>query len=204
MPSMKRVGLFGGSFNPPHVAHQLVALYVLETQPIDELWFVPVYTHVFGKALAAFEHRVALCELAAAPLGSRVRVVRTEEELARRPGFVGSRTLDLVEHVAGQGVAPRLVVGADILAETASWHRWDAVVAAAPLIVVGRGGHALPTGSTETGVTMPQISSTRVRALLAQAHAGSHDAAAELRGLLPGQVLRYIADHRQYEDAVAG
>lgn len=201
---MKRVGLFGGSFNPPHVAHQLVALYVLETQPIDELWFVPVFTHVFGKALAAFEHRVALCELAAAPLGTRVRVVRTEEELARRNGFVGSRTLDLVEHVVGLGVAPRLVVGADILGETASWHRWDAVVAAAPLIVVGRGGHAVPAGSSETGVAMPQISSTRVRALLAQAHAGSDDAAAELRGLLPGQVLRYIADHRLYEDAVAG
>ena len=49
---MTRVALFGGSFNPPHVAHQLVALYVLETQPVDELWFVPVYEHVFGKPLA--------------------------------------------------------------------------------------------------------------------------------------------------------
>ena len=42
---MTAIALFGGSFNPPHVAHQLVALYVLETQPIDELWFVPTYTH---------------------------------------------------------------------------------------------------------------------------------------------------------------
>jgi nicotinate-nucleotide adenylyltransferase len=70
---MTRIALFGGSFNPPHVAHQLVALYVLETQPIDELWIVPVYTHALGKQLADYEHRVAMCELAAAPLGSRRR-----------------------------------------------------------------------------------------------------------------------------------
>ena len=49
---MTRVALFGGSFNPPHVAHQLVALYILETQDVDELWFVPTYAHPFGKQLA--------------------------------------------------------------------------------------------------------------------------------------------------------
>ncbi len=51
---MARVALFGGSFNPPHVAHQMVALYVLETQPVDELWFVPTYAHPFGKALVDY------------------------------------------------------------------------------------------------------------------------------------------------------
>src|SRR5882762_10166540 len=95
-----RVAVFGGSFNPPHAAHQLVALYVLETQPVDELWFVPTYAHPFGKPLAAYDHRLAMCELAAAPLGPRVRVSRAEAELAQRPDFVASRTLDLVEHLA--------------------------------------------------------------------------------------------------------
>src|SRR6478736_1885710 len=111
---MRTVGLFGGSFNPPHVAHQLVALYVLETH-VDELWFVPTYSHPFGKDLVAFDDRVAMCELAAAPLGARARVLRTEQELAQRPGFVASRTLDLIEHLAAQhsDVELRLVVGAD-------------------------------------------------------------------------------------------
>src|SRR5687767_13987437 len=99
---MTRVGLFGGSFNPPHVAHQLVALYVLETQAVDELWFVPTYVHPLAKQkqLVSYRHRVAMCELAAAPLGPRAIVSRVEEELAQRPGFVASRTLDLVEHLA--------------------------------------------------------------------------------------------------------
>ena len=189
---MTRVALFGGSFNPPHVAHQLVALYVLETQPVDELWFVPTYVHPFGKPLVAYEHRVAMCELAAAPLGPRARVTRAEAELAARPGFVTSHTLDLVDHVAAQGHAPRLVIGADILAEATKWHRWDDVVARAPLIVVGRGGHAAPQAGVATGVTMPEVSATRVRDLLAARRS-------EVSGLVPREVLRYIAQHHLYQ-----
>lgn len=189
---MTTIALFGGSFNPPHVAHQLVALYILETQPVDELWFVPAYAHPFGKPLAAYEHRVAMCELAAAAIGPRAQVSRAEEELARRPGFVASRTLDLVEHLAAAGHALRLVIGTDILGETHKWYRWDEVVARAPLIVVGRTGHPLPAGSVATDVTMPEISSTRIRELVAR---GAED---ELRGLLPKQVLGYIARHHLY------
>lgn len=188
---MTTIALFGGSFNPPHAAHQLVALYVLETQPVDELWFVPVYAHPFGKDLAPYEHRIAMCERAVAALGPRAKVSRVEAELAQRPGFSVSRTLDLVDHLAAPDRELRLVVGADILGETQSWHRWDEVVARAPLIAIGRTGFPVPPGSTVTGVTMPEISATRIRALL---RAG--DPAAE--ALLPRGVLRYIAEHHLY------
>lgn len=204
----KTIALFGGSFNPPHVAHQLVALYVLETQPIDELWFVPTYTHPFGKKLATYDARVTMCELAIAALGPRVKVSRAEEELGRKPDFVASRTFDLVEHVAAQGHDVRLVVGTDILGETHKWHRWDDLVAKAPLIVVGRTGFDLPVGSVATPITMPEISSTRIRELLAKQRpiprastepttgAADND---ELRGLLPKEVLWYIAEHHLYK-----
>src|SRR5687767_8949980 len=142
---MRRVGLFGGSFNPPHVAHQLVALYVLETQ-VDEVWFVPAYTHVFGKQLAPFEHRVAMCELAAAPLGARAVVSRAEQELAQRPDFVASRTLDLIDHLHAKmpDAQLHLVVGTDILGDTDKWYRWDEVTRRAPPIIIGRSGYPLP------------------------------------------------------------
>jgi nicotinate-nucleotide adenylyltransferase len=211
---MTRIALFGGSFNPPHVAHQQVALYVLETQPVDELWIVPTYAHPFAKPLAPYADRLAMCELAAAPLGPRVRVSRAEQELAARPGFVASRTLDLIDHLAAgdPSASWRLVVGADILGETAKWHRWDDVVARAPLIVVGRAGYPLPPGSTDTGLVMPEVSATRVRALLAaltpaeRARLTQDDddeaddtgdavgaATSALGSLLPASVLRYIA-----------
>src|SRR5262245_52962833 len=99
---MAVIGLFGGSFNPPHVAHQLVALYVLETQPVDAVWIAPTFRHAFGKELASFADRVAMCRLAMAPLGERVVISEAEAELAARPGFVSSRTLHLVEMLRAQ------------------------------------------------------------------------------------------------------
>ena len=213
------VALFGGSFNPPHAAHQLVALYVLETQPVDELWFVPAYAHVFGKPLAPYDHRIAMCELAAAPLGARVRVSRAEQALAARPGFVASRTLELVEHLAAEHPerAFRLVVGSDIARETDRWYRWDELVRRAPPIWIARPGHPVPPHTSRT-VEMPDISATAIRAMLAAlppdaraqlaagggARAGGARAVGapgELAQLLPRAVLWYIARHGLFTDA---
>jgi nicotinate-nucleotide adenylyltransferase len=191
---VSRVALFGGSFNPPHVAHQLVALYVLETCAVDELWFVPTCVHPFHKALAPYEDRIAMCTLAVRALGSRAKVSRAEEDLETKPGFVSSRTLELVELL--RELHPehhfRLVIGGDILAETHKWYRWDDLAALAPPIVVGRSGFAGAADATETGVVMPEISATHARALVA---AGDPRAAS----LLPSAVLRYIAARGLYK-----
>jgi nicotinate-nucleotide adenylyltransferase len=188
---MKRVALFGGSFNPPHVAHELVALYVLETQPVDELWFLPVYEHVFGKDLAPFADRVAMCKLVADALGPRAAVSLAEQTLAQQPGFAGSRTYDLLEllRTLEPDVAPRWVVGSDILGETAKWHRWDDVVAMAPLIVIERPGYPTPPEYAR-GLPMPDVSSTRIREALKARRA--------LGDLLPGRVLEYIDSRQLY------
>jgi nicotinate-nucleotide adenylyltransferase len=192
----RTVALFGGSFNPPHVAHQLAVLWFLETQAIDELWLVPTFTHVFGKQLADYAHRVAMCELAAEALGPRARVSTAEADLARTPGFVASRTFDLLAHLeqAHPHLRFRLAIGADILAETDRWHRWDDVARQAPPIVIARPGFV-----GGIGARMPTVSSTHVRQLLARAN-GGHDAAAsaELSTLVPARVLRYIGAHGLY------
>jgi len=109
-----RVAFFGGSFNPPHVAHQLVALYVLETEPVDELWLVPCWKHPFDKVLAPYADRLQMCRLAAAALGSRVKVSDVEGRLGGE-----SRTLRTIK--ALQQERPdcqlHLVVGGDIETE---------------------------------------------------------------------------------------
>jgi len=188
--SGKTIALYGGSFNPPHIAHELVAMYVLETQPVDSLWFVPTFQHPFGKPLAPFMDRVAMCLLIAQALGDRAHVMRSEEQLARKPGFVASRTLDLIEHLESihDGARFRLVIGSDILTETGQWHRWDEVARRAPPIVVSRPG--FPGG---TGVAI-DVSSTRVRALLAAKDPSASE-------LVPRSVLSYIAGHGLYDRA---
>lgn len=182
MSAPRTIGLFGGSFNPPHVAHQMVALYVLETCPIDELWVIPTHRHPFAKELVDFAHRCAMCELAFAALDGRVAVSRIEAELDQPV----SRTLDTVEavRVRHPDLTLRLVVGADILTESHKWYRWDDIVALAPPIVVGR------AGLDDRDVDMPAVSSTEIRERLARGH--------RVDTLVPRSVVRYIDEHGLY------
>lgn len=153
---MPEIALFGGSFDPPHVGHLLAAAYVLATEPVDELWFVPVLQHPFAKPLlASYDHRVALCERVAGQL-ARARVSRAEEESGE------GRTVDLLEwlHRKHPGTRWALVLGSDLDAEKPQWKRFDRIEQLARIVTVRRGGY---DGS---GVSIPEVSSTQVRALL--------------------------------------
>jgi nicotinate-nucleotide adenylyltransferase len=178
-----RVAIFGGSFNPPHLAHQMAALYVLETAAIDELWIVPAFQHPFGKALAPFAHRLEMCELAAAALGPRVKVSAIERDLG-----VESRTLRTVRRLQQEfpGHAFFLVIGADLLAELPSWHESAELQRSVPFLVVGRAGFEMDDGR----LALPRVSSTEVRATLA--------AGRPVDGLVPRGVLAYIREHGLY------
>ncbi len=106
-----RVGVYGGSFDPPHVAHVMAAAYACATGPLDRLLVVPVFAHAFNKALTPFEHRLRLCELAFEGL-SAVSVCPIESELPSP-----SRTLTTLQALARRqpGAELRLVIGADVL-----------------------------------------------------------------------------------------
>ncbi len=177
-----QVAFFGGSFNPPHVAHQLVSLYVLETAPVDELWLVPCWKHPFDKALAPFVDRLRMCELAAAALGPRARASDIE-------GRLGGESRTLVTIKALRSERPdcefHLVVGADIEPELPAWFGAEELVRTVPRIVVGRGGFV---GGSD--VAMPRLSSTEVRHRLVTGRT--------VDGLLPKSVRDYIREHRLY------
>ena len=61
---MSVLAVFGGSFDPPHVAHVLVAAWAHATAGADRVLVVPAGAHPFGKKSASFEDRVAMCERA--------------------------------------------------------------------------------------------------------------------------------------------
>jgi nicotinate-nucleotide adenylyltransferase len=189
---MARIALFGGSFNPPHVAHQLAALYVLETAPIDELWLVPVFQHPWSddgappapppyvKQLAAFEHRFAMCELAFGGL-PRCCVSRVEADLGG-----ASRTLHTLEHLhrTRPGDEFVLVIGADLSAERHLWYGADQIERLCSFYVLGRAGYDGPDPA------LPEVSSSEVRRRLA--------AGQDVSRLLGRDVAAYIREKGLY------
>ncbi len=181
-----RVAIFGGSFNPPHVAHTLAVVLVLATEEIDKVLVVPAYQHPFGKPLAPYDDRVAMCELAMGWIPG-AQVSRVEETLGGE-----SRTLRTLEHLTSQ--RPdwhlRLVLGADILAEAPRWFGFDAIAELAPPIVLSRAGAGPVVGAERT--RLPEVSSTDVRAKIARG------AWSELASMLPRDVLAYVRSRGLY------
>jgi nicotinate-nucleotide adenylyltransferase len=161
----------------------LVALYVLETAVVDELWFVPCWKHPFDKALEAFADRLRMCELAAAALAPRARVSDVEARL----GGEESRTLLTIKGLRASYPEHEflLVIGADLEPELSLWYGADELRRSVRLLVVGRDGFA-----GRSAVAMPAVSSTEIRARL---RAGE-----PVDGLVPRSVLDYIRQRGLY------
>jgi nicotinate-nucleotide adenylyltransferase len=187
------VGVFGGSFNPPHLSHVLALAVVLARFEVERLLVVPTFQHPFAKSLAPYEDRVKMCELAMGWL-PHVEVSRVEEELGGE-----SRTLRTIEHLRAKypNSALRFIMGADLMAESSKWYAFDRITALAPPIVLGRVGVSYPGAPMPV---LPAISSTDVRAKLADGEADL-DAVAEM---VPRAVLEYARAKGLYAATRAG
>jgi nicotinate-nucleotide adenylyltransferase len=179
------IGLFGGSFDPPHICHTLFCVYVLEMTDVEKILWVPCADHQFGKTAAAFEHRLAMSRLAAGLLAPRVEVSDIESALSR-PSF----TINTVEAFRHQRPGDRIsvLIGSDIVGELDCWERIEELRRLAEFVVVPRGGFA-PEG-TETSVALPRLSSTEIRGALSQGRS--------VAGFLTPAVREYIERHRLY------
>lgn len=187
----KRIGLYGGSFNPPHVCHTLTSVWALQTHRLDEVWWIPTYQHAFEKDLVSFGHRVRMCQLALSHIDGAV-ISEIERELGGE-----SRTIDTVRALSERfpGYEYSLIVGSDILEEAHRWKNWQGLMELVDLVVIGRSGHHVDEEPDSTEFRLPDISSTRTRQALQSADYES------LRFWLAGDVLDYIAEHELYLDA---
>lgn len=186
---MATIGLYGGSFDPPHVGHLLLGHYVLATAPVDQLLLVPVFVHAFGKGSVSFEHRLAMAGLLADLLGDRAASSDVEARLGAPSRTI--RTLRALQEIHPQD-SFRLIIGQDVLSERHKWQAWDEITRLAPPIIVGRQGAEPPTQSEALELQLPDVSSTEVRRRLA----GGEDASK----LLPRVISAYIKAEGLYPE----
>jgi nicotinate-nucleotide adenylyltransferase len=184
----KRVALYGGSFNPPHHCHVLVATWALCRGGVDEVWLLPAAGHAFGKQLESFELRCLMLEKAVAHLGPRVKVERIEDSLPK-PSY----TVDTLSALLSrEPLELTLVLGTDAYAERHKWKQWARIeeLLENRVIVVGREGH--PVEGTSPDIVLPDLSSTEVRKRVA--------ANEPIWWLVPPSVEEQIRTHDLYQD----
>jgi nicotinate-nucleotide adenylyltransferase len=191
----KKIGLFGGSFDPVHNAHLALARHALDELALDELCWVPTgQPWQKAREMTPAVHREAMLRLA---IGNdpRSRVERCE---LQRNG--PSYTLDtLLELQAAQGAAQWfLVIGQDQFAGLHTWHGYEELLRRVTLAVAMRPGvqvtadaRVLAAPRCELQVPAMPISSTEIRARSA--------AGLDIGALVPAAVAQYIHQHRLYQ-----
>jgi len=204
--AMRRIGLFGGTFDPPHVGHLVLAECARDRLALDEVRFIPAGQppHKPGRRISGAAQRVAMARLAVR--GNRGFSVSTMETRRGGPSF----TIETLREVAADVPRARLflLMGADSLDEFATWREPEAILRLATLAVAKRPGVAprairhrkAVSARATSSVRGPRIewldnaeiavSSSIVRTRVREGRS--------IRYLVTDPVASYIARHRLY------
>ncbi len=201
--------MLGGTFDPPHIGHLVVACEALWQLGLDEVRLVPARhpPHKEGVAVAPAEDRAAWLEEAVA---GRPGLVVSRIELEREGPSFTADTLDAMA-AAEPGVRLWFVLGADQLAGVPSWHDPPRILAAARLAVVAREGvddaelrelaaRVAPGRADVVDVPAIGVSSSLVRARIAAGEPVGHllppavEAALVRGGLVPSPSTRRLKE----------
>jgi nicotinate-nucleotide adenylyltransferase len=204
----RRVGILGGTFDPIHYGHLLIAEQVLEALQLDRVVFVPAAMppHKIDDAISPAADRAAMVRLAIAgnPLFSACEI-----ELERPgPSYTVDTIAQLADEAARHGVDREFhfILSVEALAWLKTWHEPARLLELARLAVVARPGAPMPAGR-RLGALLPGgvASLNRVESVetLLVAHSASDVRARvasgrSIRYLVPPAVEAYIRDHRLY------
>lgn len=171
MPHVEKgmaVGLFGGSFNPPHAGHVLVAEIAMRRLELDQLWWMvtPGNPLKNGHELKPLAERIALSERITAD--PKIKV--TAFEASHNVRYTAD-TLALVK-AHNPGVNFVWIMGADSLRDFHRWQRWQAIAMTFPIAVIDRPGATLAFLSSKMAKTFDYARCDEDDApLLARTHA---------------------------------
>jgi nicotinate-nucleotide adenylyltransferase len=132
-----KVGILGGSFDPPHLGHQLLAVCALALEDIDELWVIPCADHPFAKKLSSFDHRIQMCRLAFSAMDKRVKIVDIERSLPG-PSYT-VKTLDAIRKKQPD-LSLTFIMGSDVFLDLPKWREPERLAQLSQLSVFLRQG----------------------------------------------------------------
>jgi nicotinate-nucleotide adenylyltransferase len=202
--TVRKIGLFGGTFDPIHNGHLNLAFELMEKKELEQVWFIPAQINPFKKQVPPIpiEQRIAMCRLAIQDI-PQFHLKDLEKE--RPPPSYTIHTLQAF--IAEEALNPRrnqfyLLMGEDTVPGFFHWHLPEEIVQLVPLLIGSRSGiwqydldnfsltvrEAIQKGLIQT--RLMDISGTEIRHRLAKRLHCGH--------LIPIPVLQYIHENQIY------
>lgn len=197
-----KLGVFGGTFDPIHMGHLVVAEEAREQLGLDEVVFVPAGEPWFKADMRITDasHRFAMVELAVA---SNPAFLTSDLEMVRSGPSYSVDTLELLHKSLGDAVELFVVLGADALADLARWHKPKRILELATVVGVARPSHlsvdlqqmATDLESSEDRLKLlrgplTEVSGTEIRRRVR--------GGLSIRYLVPEPVEAYLQEHMLY------
>ncbi len=206
---MSRVGVLGGSFDPPHAGHLMIAQEAGERVGLDTVLFVPAGEQWLkeGQDVAPATHRLAMTHLL---VGAEATFAVSDVEVTRPGPSYTVDTLRILREKSPPDTEFFFILGEDAVADLPRWYRPQELVTLCEFIAMPRSGDMGRPDLTAAYDTIPglrdkvtiledaprmDISSSRVRQLLANG--------ASLSGVVPDPVVKYITAHCLYGQGAA-
>lgn len=198
---MKRYGILGGSFNPPHIGHSILAENVREQLFLDKVVFVPSGRHALkdGGTLVSAEHRLKMANIA---FGGNDNFEVSDIEIEKSKTGVTNYTVDtlmsLYDRYKNDFIKLYLIIGIDNLIEFPKWKNPDKLFALSEVIIMNRPGFLVQDVDSEysrkaryLSVPMLDISSTDIRNRIKSGKS--------VKYLVDEKVEEYILDNGLYK-----
>lgn len=199
---MERIGILGGTFDPPHLGHLILGEYAVDALRLTRVLFLPAADppHKRDRAKTPLAHRLAMLALALAD-NEHFALSRVDVD---RPG--PHYSVDAVKILLQQypGAEFFFIIGGDSLRDLPTWHRPAELIELCRLAVMRRPGDNLTSDLHNT--ILPRLSERLVMMETPVLEISSTDIVQRIRQgksvryLVPDAVLAYIAQHRVYEE----
>jgi len=192
----QRIGLLGGTFNPIHAGHLIVAEETLEALHLDKIVFIPCYLppHKDDRTVASARHRLQMVRLA---VKGNPRFTFSDLEISRKGKSYTVETLKTFRRLCGETAEIFFLMGVDQILEVDTWKRPGEVFRLARIVVMTRPGYdlrRLPARWRKRVLPVPVspigLSSTEIRRRVREGRS--------IRYLVPESARRYVVRHKLY------
>ncbi len=202
-----KIGILGGSFNPPHLGHLLISLQVRNILELDEIWLMPCYQHPFHKTLAPVEHRLAMAKFLA---NDSIKV--SEYEITQNKQSYSIDTLSALTAKHPENIF-YWITGSDQLENFKEYKDWQKLISKYNIVIFPREPvlprieekvrrnfnlQSIPKNITvlkSDGLILTNISSTNIRQRIKNNEPISY--------MIPKRVEEYIKRHGLYKNQVS-